>query len=141
MTRVHIMWERKPSQPVAENLRGVIADCLRLLNRRDSEVHLLLTGDDRIRQLNLRFRDCDEPTDVLSFPDGDILPSGRTLLGEVAISVDAVRRQAAAGGHSEVRELFELALHGVLHLLGYDHERDQGEMNTLELRLREEILC
>jgi len=141
VTRVHIMWERRLSQPVAENLRGLIVDCLRCLDRRDSEVHLLLTGDDRIHQLNLRFRDCDEPTDVLSFPDGDILPSGRTLLGEVVISVDAVQRQAAVGGHSEERELFELALHGVLHLLGYDHERDQGEMNTLELRLREEILC
>ena len=141
MTRVHIRWERRPSQPVAEDLRRLIADCLRRFDRSDSEVNVLLTSDDRIQYLNLMFRDCNEPTDVLSFPGGDILPSGRTLLGEVAISVDAVRRQAAAGGLSEARELAELALHGVLHLLGYDHERDQGEMNTLELRLREEILC
>ncbi len=141
MTRVHIRWERRPSQPVAEDLRRLIADCLRRSDRSDAEVHVLLTGDDRIQNLNLTFRDCDEPTDVLSFPDGDILPSGRTFLGEVVISVDAVRRQAAAGGLTEARELAELALHGVLHLLGYDHERDQGEMSTLELRLREEILC
>jgi len=99
----------------------------------------LITGDDRIRDLNHRYLDRDRPTDVLSFPDGDQLPSGRTLLGEIIISVDSARRQADALGHSEDREISELALHGVLHLLGYDHERDQGEMIDIELKLREEL--
>jgi probable rRNA maturation factor len=106
----------------------------------DSEVHYLITGDDRIHGLNRQYLAVDRPTDVLSFPNGDRLPSGRTLLGEIVISVDAAQRQAREFGHGVDREILELALHGVLHLLGYDHERDQGEMRDLELRLREEIL-
>jgi probable rRNA maturation factor len=118
----------------------VISGCLGELGRGDSEVHVLITGDERIRDLNRRFLGRDEPTDVLSFPDGDLLPSGRVLQGEIVISLDAARRQAEAAHHGELRELSELALHGVLHLVGYDHERDHGEMNELEVALREEIL-
>jgi probable rRNA maturation factor len=117
----------------------VISGCLRRLDVRDAEIHLVLTGDRTIRELNQRFRDVDRATDVLSFPDGERLPSGRCLLGEVVISIDSARRQAEALGHGEVRELCELALHGTLHLLGYDHERDQGEMNEVELALRREL--
>jgi probable rRNA maturation factor len=106
----------------------------------DSEVHLLITDDPTIRELNRRFRDIDRETDVLSFPDGDELPSGLTLLGEIAISLDAVKRQSVELGHGEIRELSELVLHGVLHLLGYDHENDRGQMNALEIKLREEVL-
>ncbi len=98
-----------------------------------------MTGDDRIRELNRQYRNIDAATDVLSFPDGALLPSGRRLLGEIVISLDAVRRQADELGHGELRELSELALHGTLHLLGYDHQRDRGEMNTIELQLRKEI--
>ena len=140
MTRVHIRWDRKPAQPAAEALRGVISGCLRRLGTEDAEVHLVLTSDQTIRELNQRFRDIDRATDVLSFPDGDELPSGGRLLGEVVISLDSARRQAEALGHGEVRELCELALHGTLHLLGYDHERDHGDMNEVELKLRRELL-
>jgi len=100
----------------------------------------LIAGDERLRQLNDHYLGRDVPTDVLSFPDGDQLPSGRVLQGEVVISLDAARRQADELGHDELRELSELALHGVLHLVGYDHERDHREMDDLELRLREELL-
>jgi probable rRNA maturation factor len=106
----------------------------------NAEVHVVLTSDQVIRELNRRFRNVDRATDVLSFPDGDDLPSGRRLLGEIVISRDSARRQAEALGHGEVRELCELALHGTLHLLGYDHERDHGEMNEIELNLRQELL-
>ena len=71
---------------------------------------------------------------------GDLLPDGGLLLGEIVISLDAARRQAVELGHSELRELEELVLHGTLHLLGHDHEQDDGEMEDLELRLREELL-
>jgi probable rRNA maturation factor len=118
----------------------VIGGCLAELERDDCEVHVLLTGDRTIRELNRRFRDRDSATDVLSFPDGECLPTGRVLLGEIVVSVDAARRQARSLGHDEVREIQELVLHGTLHLLGYDHERDQGEMNDVELRLREGLL-
>ena len=140
MTRVHIRWERRPSQPAAEALREVISGCLERLGEVDAEVHLVLTGDQTIRDLNQRYRNIDRATDVLSFPDGDELPSGWRLLGEIVISVDAAKRQGTDLGHGELRELCELALHGTLHLLGYDHERDQGAMNQTELELRRELL-
>lgn len=140
MTRVHIRWERRPSQPAAEALRKVVGGCLARLGEGGAEVHLLLTGDETIRELNRRFLGEDRATDVLSFPDGDELPSGGRLLGQIVISLDAARRQAAQFGHDELRELSELVLHGVLHLLGHDHHRDGGKMNRLELRLRRELL-
>jgi probable rRNA maturation factor len=110
------------------------------LGEEPAEVHLVLTGDDRIRELNRHWRGRDAATDVLSFPDGDPLPDGGRLLGEIVISVDTARRQAVTQGHDERRELVELALHGTLHLLGYDHENDEGDMNRLELKLRRELL-
>jgi probable rRNA maturation factor len=119
----------------------VIAGCLDRLGRDGDEVHLVLTDDRSLRELNQRFLGIDRETDVLSFPDGDELPSGRRLLGEVVISLDRARLQGRELGHGELRELCELALHGTLHLLGYDHERDDGEMNELELRLRQELLA
>jgi probable rRNA maturation factor len=69
-----------------------------------------------------------------------MLPSGQLLLGQIVISLDAARRQAEQLGHSELRELEELALHGTIHLMGYDHVRDDGDMNQLELRLRQDLL-
>ena len=89
---------------------------------------------------NRTYRGREGVTDVLSFPDGDVLPNGRRLLGQIVISLDAARRQAAHLGHSELRELQELVLHGTIHLLGYDHENDDGVMNELELPLRQELL-
>ena len=140
MTRVHIRWERRPSRPAADQLRAVVSDCLGSLGREGAEVHLVLTGDQTVRDLNHRFLGIDRATDVLSFPDGDTLPSGKVFLGEIVISLDSARRQAENLGHGELRELCELALHGTLHLLGYDHERDNGKMNEIELRLRQELL-
>jgi probable rRNA maturation factor len=105
----------------------------------DVEIHVLVTGDDRIRELNRSYRQVDAPTDVLSFPGGDDLPSGGRWLGEIVMSLDTARRQAAELGHGDVEELEELMLHGTLHLLGYDHEQDGGEMNELELALRGEL--
>lgn len=99
-----------------------------------------MTDDETIQALNRSWRDIDAPTDVLSFPDGDRLPSGMVLLGEIVVSLDTARRQAADQGHDELRELEELVLHGTLHLLGHDHERDEGQMDAVELRLRAELL-
>jgi probable rRNA maturation factor len=121
-------------------LRKVIVGCLRSLGVSGAEVHLLITDDNTVRDLNRHYRGTDRSTDVLSFADGDVLPTGRRLLGEVVISLDTARRQAEALGHDEVQELSELALHGTLHLLGYDHERDHGKMKNVELRLRDELL-
>jgi probable rRNA maturation factor len=118
----------------------VVSEAVRRSDGPDGEVHVLLTGDDEMRRLNRQYRDLDRTTDVLSFPDGSRLPSGGVLLGQIVISLDAASRQAAELGHDVVRELEELLLHGTLHLLGHDHERDDGEMDAYETRLRQELL-
>lgn len=138
---VQFLWERRPSQPTAAALRGVIGGVLDHQGIASGEVHVLITSDEHIRELNGRFRDTDSATDVLSFPDGDPLPDGGVLLGQVVISLDTARRQAEEAGHGEMRELQELVLHGVLHLLGYDHSVDDGEMDDLEVTLRRELLA
>jgi rRNA maturation RNase YbeY len=101
-----------------------------------------LVGDDEIRALNDQHRDLDEVTDVLSFPvDGlDALPGGMEReLGDVVISVAQARRQAVEAEVGELDELTDLVVHGVLHLVGFDHERDQGEMLELQDRLVAEL--
>lgn len=140
MTRVHFRWDRRPSQPAAKALRRVVVEAVRRSRGPEAEVYVVVTGDNDLQRLNRVYRKLDRPTDVLSFPDGDPLPDGGLLLGEIVISLDAARRQAAELGHGELRELEELVLHGTLHLLGHDHEQDDGEMEDLELRLREELL-
>jgi probable rRNA maturation factor len=94
-------------------------------------VTVALVPDSRVRALNRQYRKKDAPTDVLSFPADE---PGE--LGDVLISVGVARRQALAAGHALATELRILALHGLLHLLGYDHERDDGQMARLERRLR-----
>ena len=94
-------------------------------------VIVAVVPDGRVRELNRRYRDKNLPTDVLSFPADE---PGQ--LGDIVIALDVARRQARAAGHSLATEFRVLALHGLLHLLGYDHERDNGEMRRLEQRLR-----
>ena len=102
--------------------------------RTHGQVALALIGDATMRRLNREFRRVDRPTDVLSFPAEE--PSKRPFLGEIAIARGVARRQAREMGHSLGVEIRVLALHGLLHLLGYDHDTDQGEMRRLEERLR-----
>ena len=96
---------------------------------------LVITTDRRLRRLNRTWRGLDKATDVLSFPAGDD-PGPARHLGDVVISRETAVRQARNEGHSLVTELRVLALHGLLHLLGYDHERDSGRMARIERRLR-----
>ena len=98
------------------------------------EVHVLVTGDAELRRLNRQFRHKDKPTDVLSFPGLDAESAG-----DVAISAATAARNARRLGHSTADELKVLLLHGFLHLAGYDHEHDQGEMARKEQRLRREL--
>jgi len=112
--------------------------------RARGQVGIALVSDARVRALNLTYRRRDYATDVLSFRAADdhraTSPAARVApgpwLGEVVIARGVARRQARAAGHSELTELRVLALHGLLHLLGYDHERDDGEMRRVEQRLR-----
>lgn len=89
------------------------------------ELSVLLTDDAQIQQMNRDFRGVDKPTDVLSFPAGEALPGmedADPYLGDIAISVPYAARQAAQAGHDLAGELQLLVIHGVLHLLGYDHD-------------------
>lgn len=140
MTTVSISWERRPRAPAADRIRRVVRGVLEQLAVRGAEVHVCVTSDDRVHELNRQWRGIDRPTDVLSFPIGEMVPEGRELLGEIVISIDRARDQAVAEGHDELRELEELVLHGTLHLLGHDHETDDGAMERLELELRRELL-
>ena len=92
----------------------------------------LVAGDEDLRQLNHKFRRKNEATDVLSFPSGEEAGS----LGEIAISLNRARQQAAAHGHDTPQEIRILLLHGVLHLMGMDHENDSGQMARAERRWR-----
>jgi probable rRNA maturation factor len=108
------------------------------------EVHVLLAGDATLRRLNRTFRGIDKPTDVLSFPAGASTaffgePEGPELAGDLAISLETAARQAARFDHSLRNEVRVLLLHGVLHLAGFDHELDSGEMAAREAELRHEL--
>jgi probable rRNA maturation factor len=108
--------------------------------RARGELAIAIVSDARIRKLNATFRRRDEVTDVLSFPDN--APGASRLaprfLGDIVIAAGVARRQAREAGHSYAAELKVLALHGLLHLLGYDHHHpgDRGQMARLERRLR-----
>lgn len=95
-----------------------------------ASVSVLLCGDARMRTLNRTWRSKDVPTDVLSFPSGEA-----GFLGDLVVDVPYAGRQARRLGHSREREVKVLLAHGLLHLLGYDHETDDGEMLALQRRL------
>ena len=114
------------------------------------EVNILFTDDEGIHQVNLEMREVDNPTDVLSFPMFDLVPgekptqedadpgTGLVPLGDMCISVERAAAQAEEFGHSVEREICYLAVHSILHLLGYDH-MDEGPMKA-QMREREEAI-
>lgn len=101
------------------------------------QVSLLLTSSREMRALNRCFRGKDKPTDVISFPALEAFTA--KLAGDLAISVDIAHANARELGHSTADEIRVLILHGLLHLAGYDHERDQGEMARKESTLRSKL--
>ena len=117
---------------------------------KDCEVNVLVTNDTGIRRVNLDMREVDAPTDVLSFPMFELAPgdkppeedadpaTGLVPLGDMCISLERAKAQAKEYGHSNRRELAYLAVHSVLHLLGYDH-LDEGPMKA-RMREREEAI-
>jgi probable rRNA maturation factor len=102
------------------------------------EIVVALVCDRKMRAMNRQFRGVDRPTDVLSFPsDNDFRVSigERPFLGDIVIATGVASRQAVTGGHTFAVELRRLSLHGLLHLIGYDHAQDSGQMERLERRL------
>ncbi|HEY8849879.1 MAG TPA: rRNA maturation RNase YbeY [Thermoanaerobaculia bacterium] len=107
-----------------------------------SEVSIALVDDATMRRLNRTFRHANKTTDVLTFPADSSYADPRSEsrpLGDIVISVDQARRQAMQEKHSMATEVRYLIVHGILHALGYDHESDNGEMNELEVDVREAV--
>lgn len=121
------------------------AELTRFARALDRALHLkpesytaALVSDARSRHLNRRYRGVARPTDVLSFPAG-MHGGGNGYLGDVAIAAGTARRQARRYRHGLEEEIELLLLHGVLHLLGFDHETDDGRMNRREHALRRRL--
>ena len=119
--------------PPTNRVRRLIVRAARAMRDRHREVSIFFCGDRRMAALNRRWRHKDRSTDVLSFPAGD---DDCGFLGDIVISVPFATRQALSRGEAPAKEIDRLLLHGYLHLLGYDHEVDKGEMERLEARLR-----
>lgn len=117
-----------------ETWSNFAARALDAIGNHGSSATIAFVSNQRIRDLNRQFRNIDKATDVLSFPAGE-----ETNLGDIAISVETAATQARENGLTFEAEIAQLILHGLLHLSGYDHETDNGEMNRLELRLRKKL--
>lgn len=102
-------------------------------------LNVMVTSSAEMRSLNSRFRGLNKPTDVLSFPAPLKVAGKRSLAGEIAICAEIAARNAVLFGHSPALEIKVLALHGLLHLAGMDHERDNGEMARKEAHLRQRL--
>lgn len=121
--------------PSARTLSRFLAKAQSAIRLR-GQVTVLLTSDAAVRDLNRRFRGKNKPTDILSFPAANLLQGRKKIVGDIAISVETARRQSAEQGHALSVELKVLILHGMLHLAGYDHEADAGQMRRRERSLR-----
>ena len=124
-------------------LRKIALKVLELVDQGQAELSVALVGNVQIQKLNAKFRKKDYPTDVLSFPAGDELPAGVHLLGDVVISVEKAREQAKDRRRTLDEEMAGLLVHGIVHLLGYDHERsakDARIMGRLENKIYQ-ALC
>jgi rRNA maturation RNase YbeY len=138
---VDVSCDVKDASRYARALRSEAVKLLKLLGRKDSELSVLLTGDRRIKELNRVFRHKNRPTDVLSFAqiealDGEVRekplqPPEVSVIGDVVISIETAARQADEIGQSVEWRLRALLVHGLLHLLGYDHERSAADAKLM----------
>ncbi|MCB1051689.1 MAG: rRNA maturation RNase YbeY [Acidobacteria bacterium] len=130
-----VVWDPDGEEPPPLALDDFCAALQQKLGLKDSELCVLLCDDQRIQALNAQFRHKNKVTDVLSFPQKEAGP----YLGDIAISLPQAQRQAQEIGQSLEEEVRFLILHGVLHLLGYDHETDQGQMLQKQSELKMEL--
>lgn len=112
----------------------------RIQEAENKSVTIAFVSDRKMRELNKQFRSKNSTTDVLSFPfEADEFEPDERNLGDIVISVEQAERQAVENNLTIELEIKQLILHGILHLCGYDHETDNGEMNARELKLREKL--
>jgi len=127
---------RSYTQTAIESIDAAIGN----KNSGNKSVSIVFTGDRAMQQYNRDFRGKDRPTDVLSFPSDSDDPEFTDYLGDIVISTETAGRDAKELNLTFEAELRMLILHGLLHLYGYDHEVDSGEMSRLERRLRRKLL-
>jgi probable rRNA maturation factor len=131
------VWRSIATDPRGIVRRGVSAALAEALppGSASCEVSILLADDSRLRALNLAWRGKDKPTNVLSFPADARVENGHRLLGDIAIALETVLREAAAEGKPPADHLSHLIVHGTLHLLGFDHETavEAERMEALEV--------
>ena len=119
--------------------RDFAARAIEAIGNRREAVTIVFVSDPAIRKLNKSFRGKDSVTDVLSFPTEPEQFETQSSLGEIVIAIDRAAAQAKENGLTLQNEIEQLIMHGLLHLCGYDHETDDGEMNRLELKLRKKL--
>ena len=122
------------------DIENIIIKIMDHLDCRNQEVSILLTGDKDIRRLNQEFRSIDQPTDVLSFPqnaDEEPYIPEEVILGDIAVSLDIAKAQAKEHGLDFKEEIILLLIHGILHLLGYDHEISEQDEKQMRNKTRE----
>ena len=132
---------RQRARPIPRSLGDFAARALKAIDKADKDATLVFVSDAAIKKLNRQFRGKNYVTDVLSFPTQAerFEFENQSFLGEVVISLERAAAQAKENGLTFRNEVEQLILHGLLHLCGYDHEKDEGEMNRLELKLRKKL--
>ena len=141
MNEVEFFNETEEQIAEFEEVKNVISYAISYLKLEHLEFNIILVNNERIHEINKEYRNVDRPTDVISFAledNSEIKLEGNRVLGDIYISIDKAREQAKEYGHSLLRELSFLAVHGFLHLLGYDHMKKEEE--EVMFKLQEEIL-
>ena len=127
---------RVAGAPSPARVRRILTRAARAARSRAAEVSVLFCADGRMRTLNRRYRGKDRSTDVLAFPAGT---DADGFLGDIVVSVPYAEREARRRAQPPSREVDRLLVHGFLHLMGYDHETDEGQMEALEGRVRRRL--
>lgn len=118
------------STPIDKSIKAALQKAVKVaIPEKSIEISIVVSDDDFIQKLNKQFRGIDRPTDVLSFPSDEIDPETNTrYLGDIIISLPRAASQATEANHSVIDELSMLAIHGVLHLLGFDHQTKEDKI-------------
>jgi rRNA maturation RNase YbeY len=145
MAEIEVINKQRLQDIARSNIESLAQSVLMKIDRADCSAAITFIRDRAMRQLNRDYRYIDQPTDVLAFAYHDQMSDNEpdhnpAFLGDVVISVETAARYAAQQGLTFATEINWLVIHGLLHLAGYDHETDNGEMRRLERRLRKELL-
>ena len=135
---------RQEAHPVAlDRVRQKAQDILDVLGCPEKELSIVLLDDPQIAELNRTYLKREGPTNVIAFPmqEGEYADISPDLLGDVAISLDTAQKESQLAGTDMQTRTIELLLHGVLHLLGYDHEHDEDEARIMEEKSAEVLKC